>query len=110
MHELAIAEDLVAAVALRVGEARVVRVVLEVGALTCVEPHAIRFCFAACARGTAVEGASLELLEIPGLARCRNCGAERVEVDARIPLCACGSADLDFLDGGQLRVRSVEVT
>jgi hydrogenase nickel incorporation protein HypA/HybF len=109
MHELAIAESVVEAVAERVADARVTRVVLEVGALACVEPEAIRFCFAATAQGTVVEGAALELVEIAARARCRTCGAQDVAVDPRIPLCPCGSADLDLVDGSQLRVRAVEV-
>jgi hydrogenase nickel incorporation protein HypA/HybF len=109
MHELALAEDLVAAVGDRAGGARVVRVVLELGELTCAEPDAIRFCFDACARGTSLEGAALEVVEIPARASCRACGAQAVRVDARIPLCPCGSADLDVVDGRQLRIRAVEV-
>jgi hydrogenase nickel incorporation protein HypA/HybF len=109
MHELAIAESIVEAVGERLAGARVTRVVVEVGALACVEPDAIRFCFAACARGTVVDGAALEIVEIAARARCRTCGAAGVAVDARIPLCPCGSADLDIVDGGQLRVRAVEV-
>ena len=110
MHELAVAEGMVEAIAERVPEGRVTRVVLEVGALSCVEPEAVRFCFAACARGTVADGAALEIVEIPGRANCRTCGAGGVAVDPRIPLCGCGSADLELVDGGQLRVRGVEVT
>ena len=110
MHELAVAEEIVHAIGARVGDARVLRVVLEVGALTCVEPEAIRFCFSVSARGTAVDGAELEIREIPARARCRTCGAEDVAVDPRIPLCPCGSADLALVDGGQLRIRTVEVS
>lgn len=109
MHELAIAEGIVEAITERVAGSRVTRVVLELGALACVEPGAIRFCFAACARGTVADGAELEIVEIPGRGRCRTCGASAVPVDPRIPLCECGSADLELLDGGQLRVRGVEV-
>jgi hydrogenase nickel incorporation protein HypA/HybF len=110
MHELAIAEGVVAAVRERVPGARVTRVVLEVGALACVEPEALRFCFGACTRGTLADGAALEIVEIPARAACRSCGDRAVEVDPRIPLCACGSADLQLVDGDQLRVREVEVT
>ncbi len=110
MHELALAEGVVDAVSDHVGGARVVRVVLEIGELTCVEPEAMRFCFEACARGTVLEGAALEIVEVAARASCRACGAPDVHPDARIPLCPCGSADLDLLDGRQLRVRAVEVS
>lgn len=109
MHELAIAEGVVEAVGERVGGARVLRVVLRVGRLTCVEPDAIRLCFEACALGTSVEGAALDIVDVPARARCHGCGAADVEVDPRIPLCACGSADLEVLGGEELLVSAVEV-
>jgi hydrogenase nickel incorporation protein HypA/HybF len=109
VHELAIAEGVVEVVAERIGAARAVRVILRVGRLTCVEPEAVRFCFEACARGTPVEGAALEIVDVPARARCRACGAPELEVDARIPLCACGSADLELVSGEELSVAAVEV-
>ncbi|BDG01378.1 hydrogenase maturation nickel metallochaperone HypA/HybF [Anaeromyxobacter oryzae] len=109
MHELAIAESVVDAVGERVGGARVTRVLVEVGRLTCVEPDALRFCFEACARGTALEGAALEIVEVSARATCRTCGARDAEVDARVPLCACGSADLELVAGDRLLVQAVEV-
>jgi hydrogenase nickel incorporation protein HypA/HybF len=109
MHELAIAEGVVEAIEERIGAARAVRVVLEVGRLTCVEPDAIRFCFELCAQGTALDGAALEIVEVPGRARCRACGADGVATEGPLPLCPCGSANLELLDGTQLLVRAVEV-
>jgi hydrogenase nickel incorporation protein HypA/HybF len=69
----------------------------------------MRFCFDAATRGTALEGAALEVVEVPARARCRSCGAADVELDPRIPLCPCGSADVDVAAGGQLVVDAVEV-
>ena len=45
---------------------RVHRVVLEIGSRLTVEPEALRFCFGAMARGTAAEGAALELTPVAG--------------------------------------------
>lgn len=102
-------ESLVAAVSERVGRARVVSVKLEVGALTCVVPGALSFCFEACARGTALEGAALEIDPVPGRGRCRDCGAE-VAVELWSPLCDCGSAAVEVTAGQELRIREVEVS
>jgi hypothetical protein len=66
VHELSIAESVVEGVRERTGDARIARVFLQVGRWSCVEPDAIRFCFDLCARGTAVEGAALEIEEIAG--------------------------------------------
>ena len=40
-----------------------------------VMPDAIRFCFDVVAQGSALDGAALDIVEIPGRARCRDCGA-----------------------------------
>ena len=107
MHELALAESLVDTVQERID--RPVRTIrLEVGALTCVMPEALRTCFDVCVRGTRLEGATLEILAIPARARCNTCRAESI-VDGRLPLCLCGSADLHVLTGHELRVREVEL-
>src|SRR5690349_7705334 len=97
MHELSLAESIVDLVQKRVDRPiKTIRV--EVGALTCVAPEALVTCFGVCARGTRLDGAILEIVPIPARARCRTCGAED-RVDARIPLCGCGSADLAWVSG-----------
>jgi hydrogenase nickel incorporation protein HypA/HybF len=109
MHELAITESVVEAVAERLGESRAAKVTLEIGRLSGVVPDSIRFCFEICAQGTALEGASLEIVQIPGRVLCGSCRRE-FETNDGIGLCACGSADLAFLSGRELRIRSVEVS
>jgi hydrogenase nickel incorporation protein HypA/HybF len=108
MHELGIAQEIVAIVAERVGEEKVRRVVLEVGRLTLVLPDALRFCFEVCVEGTALEGAELEIRETPGKARCRACGAELL-LDQPFGLCACGGTDLEWLSGEELKVKELEL-
>lgn len=108
MHELAITESVVAGVSERVGRSRVLRVVLEIGALSAVMPDSIRFCFDVCSKGTQLEGASLEILEIPCRGRCRACRRD-VEMRGAVLLCECGETDVDIVSGRELRVLRVEV-
>jgi hydrogenase nickel incorporation protein HypA/HybF len=108
MHELAITESVVMSVSERFGDARVLRVLLQIGKLSGVVPDAVRFCFDVCARGTTLEGATLEIDEIPALARCHDCGAA-VELESFFGLCRCGSVSLEMLSGQELKVREVEV-
>ncbi len=110
MHELALMESVVAAVEDEVREGRVTRVRLEVGSLHAVVHDALRFCFDVCTRGTRLEGAHLEIVEIPGRARCERCGAERAIDALAMPSCACGSIDLRVVAGRELRVPEVEVS
>jgi hydrogenase nickel incorporation protein HypA/HybF len=108
MHELAITESVVARVAECVGAARVLRVVLEVGALTAVMPDAIRFCFELCARDTPCEDATLEIVSVAGHGVCLACEAERDVPELTSP-CPCGSLSVRLTRGQELRVREVEV-
>lgn len=59
-------DDLVSVVAEQVGEARVLVVRLEIGRRAGVVPDALRFCFDVCARGTTLEGASLDIVQTSG--------------------------------------------
>jgi hydrogenase nickel incorporation protein HypA/HybF len=108
MHELGIAQEVVALVAEH-AQRKVTRVVLEIGKLSAVLPDAIRFCFDVCSEGTVVQGAQLEIREIPGRARCRACDAE-VMLERPFGRCECGGSDLEWLAGEELRVKEYEVS
>jgi hydrogenase nickel incorporation protein HypA/HybF len=119
MHELALTQEIVDAVRRRVARieagddtrarpARVRRVVLEIGRLAAVMPDAIRFCFDLCAEGTPLEGATLEVIDVPGRARCRACDGP-VVLERPFGICACGATDLEWLSGDELAIKEVEV-
>jgi hydrogenase nickel incorporation protein HypA/HybF len=108
MHELGITQEIIETVSERSRGARVTRVVLEIGKLSAVLPDAIRFCFDLCSEGTAAEGAQLDIIETPGKARCRQCAAE-VTLDEPFGLCRCGSSDLEWLTGEELKIKEMEV-
>jgi hydrogenase nickel incorporation protein HypA/HybF len=108
MHELGIAQEIVALVTERAGGKRVCRVVLEVGKLAAVLPDALDFCFDLCTEETLLEGASLVIIEIPGRARCRLCNGD-VQLDRPLGQCSCGSTDLEWLSGEELKIKEFEV-
>ncbi len=110
MHELAITEAIVTEVCEHVGDARVRRVIVEIGRLAAVVPEAVQFCFELAATGTQVEGAALEIIDVPARGDCRQCG-KRIELgDSFIGTCGeCGGIDLEIVNGQELRIRSVEV-
>lgn len=108
MHELAITQSVVDAVVERVDGAKVRTLTLEIGTLSGVAPDSVRFCFDLVTAGTAIEGATLVILEPPGTGDCRACGEQFTMEDA-FPLCPCGSADVKITDGRQLKIASVEV-
>ena len=108
MHELGITEEIIDIVSRRVQGARVRRIVLEIGKLSAVLPDAIRFCFEVCAQDTELEGAELEILEPPGQARCKECGA-LLALEQPFGRCACGNSDLEWLSGEQLTIKTLEL-
>ena len=108
MHELAITEGVVDAVTQRLPDARVSCVHLEIGAMSGVVADSVLFCFDLVTHGTNLEGARLEISELPAHCQCRDCGTE-FEPDGPIALCPCGSADVAILAGTELRIMSVEV-
>src|SRR4051794_5057282 len=93
VHELSAIESVVELVTERLGVlggVQIALVRLEVGVLAGIDPDALRFCFDVCTRDTSLAGATLDIVEIPGLARCRACDAERAIASFTAP-CACGS-------------------
>jgi hydrogenase nickel incorporation protein HypA/HybF len=108
MHELSITESVVAAVTDRLGDERVEVITLEVGRLSGVVPDSIRFCFDLCTEGTPLQGATLDIIDIAGRAHCRTCGTD-FDLADQIPLCGCGSTDLEILSGEELRIKNVMV-
>lgn len=108
MHELGITRSVVAICAENSNGAIVKRVTLEIGKLSAIMPDAVRFCFDICAKGTVVEGATLEILEIGGRGKCKNCG-EIFELKQIVGRCVCGGNDLEIIAGEELKVKEMEV-
>jgi hydrogenase nickel incorporation protein HypA/HybF len=109
MHELGITCNIVAIAADRAQNAKVKRVTLEIGKLTAIFPDAIRFCFDVCCQGTVLAGAELEIIEIPGLAFCRQCQTE-IPLEMPYGIChVCGSTNLRIIQGEELKIKEMEV-
>ena len=112
MHELSILEGMVQGIqeaARTQGFLRVAHVRLEVGRLSGADPEALRFAFQSATLDTVAEGATLEILDLPGTGLCRSCGRE-VEVEARFDPCpVCGEGFVDLTGGTELRLKDIDV-
>ena len=108
MHEMSITRNIVSIVSEHARDRRVVRVRLEIGELSAVIPEAVEFCFDVVAKGTLLEGAKLEIVQVPGLAQCRSCGAE-VALETVFGACSCGSRDLERMQGEELNIKEMEL-
>jgi hydrogenase nickel incorporation protein HypA/HybF len=109
LHELAIAESVVEIARRHAAGRQVTKVYLKVGHLRQVVPSALTFSFELVAQGTPVEGAELEVEEIPVTGKCRECGAENHLTEFPLQCRACGAFDLEILQGEELYVESLEL-
>jgi hydrogenase nickel incorporation protein HypA/HybF len=109
MHELAIAQSVVAIAERHAAGRRVHRVDVKVGHLRQVVPSALAFAFDLLVEDTPLEGADLVIHEVPVLGRCGDCGAESAQPGFPLRCEACGSLDLEVTAGEELLVDSLEL-
>ena len=109
MHELSIAESVVQIASRHANGRRVTKVWLKVGHLRQVVPSALAFGFELVAEGTPVEGAELEMENVPATGLCRDCGAESQLKTFPLQCGACGGFELELLTGEELFVESLEL-
>jgi hydrogenase nickel incorporation protein HypA/HybF len=112
MHEMSLCEGVLQILedhAKRQGFNRVKTVWLEIGALSGVEPEAMRFSFDAVTHGSLADGAALEIIDIPGSAWCMQC-AKSVTVSQRYDACPdCGGYQLQVTGGDEMKIKELEV-
>ncbi|HVV82454.1 MAG TPA: hydrogenase maturation nickel metallochaperone HypA [Kofleriaceae bacterium] len=109
VHELALMECLVETVLDHTAGSQVRVIHLEIGELAGVDVAALRFSFGVCVEGTPLAGSELDIVRIPGRARCRTCGHEE-RAASLAAACRCGSFDRALTSGDELRLANVEVT
>lgn len=112
MHEMSLAEGVLQIMEDQASSqnfSQVKTVWLEIGELSHVDPEAIAFCFDAVTKGTIADGATLEIIRVPGQAWCHDC-AGKVSVKSLIDPCPqCGGHKLQVTDGEEMRVKELEV-
>src|SRR5262245_324003 len=99
-------ESLVETVLEGTAGSRVCVVRVEIGELAGVDVEALRFSFDVCCAGTLLAGSMLDVVRIPGRARCRRCGLEE-RTRSLAAACACGSYDRALTAGDELRLAHV---
>jgi len=109
VHELSIAESVVAIASRHAAGRRVAKVELKVGHLRQVVPTALEFAFELVAQGTEVEGAELQIEVVPAAGACRACGGETKLADFPLRCGRCGGFDVEVTAGQELLVDSLEL-
>ena len=113
MHELSIAVSLVDVAsreAAAAGAERVCTVYLKVGALSGVVRDALAFAFDVATTHTMLEGATLEIEDVPVAVFCPQCDAEKELPDAyRFRCPSCGTPTPEILRGRELEIAALEI-
>ncbi len=114
MHELSIANSIVEIAsehATAAGAACINSITLRIGALSCIHKSALEFSFELVTKETILEGAVLEIIEVPVRIYCDPCGRE-VQLPGiqsfRCPICATPSAAIR--QGRELDIDSIQFT
>ena len=112
MHEMSLCEGIrrvVDSAADRPDVTRVTVVRLEIGRFAGVEKKAMSFAWDVVMRGSKAEGATLEMIDLPGRALCYDCMHE-VEIDNRLDPCPdCGGGKLMPVSGDEMKIKDLEV-
>lgn len=112
MHEMSLCENIRDALEQQArtdGFARVNKVWLEVGPLSCVEPEALRFGFDVVMCGSVAEGAALDIASPPATARCLACQQTATVTRRYDPCPHCGAPGMQVTGGDELKIRKLEV-
>jgi hydrogenase nickel incorporation protein HypA/HybF len=109
MHELSIAQAVLAIASRHAGTRTVRKVELRVGHLRQVVPSALEFSWQLLTDGTSMEGAELAIEEVPARGRCRECEAETEMSDFPLRCAACGGLDVECVAGEELLVDALEL-
>ena len=107
MHEVSLVESLVEQVKAHAQGRKLRSIRLVVGVLTCVDPEAMTFCFAAIRQDVGLDDVELVIERQYAEAVCRQCGAS-FDVHSVLQPCECGSLDLELEGGGDVLLRELE--
>ena len=110
MHELGIAQNIIAIVETEAEKQkfqRVVSIKLSIGELSGIVPECLSDFFPIASRGTVAEGARLTSDMIRAKVRCLTCGYEGRPDKGCCP--DCGGSDIKLIAGREFFVDSIEV-
>lgn len=115
MHEMSIADSILSIVKEELQKHQLHTLLLvrvRYGAMSSVVPESLRFCFEAMTTGTPLEGARMELEEIPVILRCCACGTEFAPEDGQLLGAVCPSCGQPLghavVQGRELYIQHIE--
>ncbi len=113
MHELSVAMSLVEAACEKagtLGDVRVDAVFVRLGPFSGVVKDALAFCFDVAAQGSVIEGARLDIEDVPVVVFCPRCAVERQLAGWQHLCCpVCGESTPEIVTGRELELTALEV-
>ncbi len=112
MHELSLLESvrgMLEQQAIEQHFTKVTQVTLEIGALSSVEPEAIRFGFDIIMQGSLAEQAELIIMATPGLGLCQNCQQEVAIATLHDPCPLCAHFAVKPTQGTEMKIKELNV-
>ena len=113
MHEMGIAMEIIeiaeASIPAGMENVQVERVNLRIGKLSAIVPESLTFCFGVAVRETRLEGARLNIEQVPVVAMCKDCGAQWTIDEPAFACPQCKSGSIELISGKELDIVSIEV-
>jgi len=112
MHELSICQSMLGIVEKTMAEhtgARLLRIFLDVGKGSTIEPVLLREAFEVITTNGPFEGTELVVNEIPLVGRCRACGRTFEYQEIALGCPECDSVDIEIESGLELAIRELEI-
>jgi hydrogenase nickel incorporation protein HypA/HybF len=112
MHELSIATSIVETVLQEITRQHlppVQTIAVRIGALSSIDPEALRFGFDSIISGTPLAKTKLEIEYVPVQGKCRACGREFVVEDFVFACPHCQSGQIEVTRGEELDIAYLEI-
>jgi hydrogenase nickel incorporation protein HypA/HybF len=107
MHEFGLCEGVLAAVRQRAAGRTVAGIRVRFGVRHAVDAESLAQAFSFLADGTEAAGATVDLVTVPAMVTCRDCGSSAESADP-LPVCPrCASADVEVSGGDEMILESV---
>jgi len=113
MHEMGIALEIIdiaeASIPAEMKHVQVESVNLKIGKLSAIVPESLTFCFSVAIKDTRLEGARLNIEQVPVVATCKDCD-HRWTIDEPAFACPkCESGSIELISGKELDIVSIEI-
>lgn len=110
MHELAICGSIADIVTRRAETRRVERIHVRIGQLRQVVPDTLTYCWNLVCTDSQLDGAVLDVENVPARIRCRDCDATSEVGDLPLFVChSCNGVSVDVISGEEFLITALDI-